>query len=419
MTIPSQSAILGVLLRALSELGGQARPRDVYPVVTRSFPEITPADLASVLSDGRTNRWSNRIQWARQQLVAAGLIDASQRGLWVLSARGREVALAGIRSEDLVPTRSDTSASEEVAAPTDPAVVPLPISAIRSRPELISNELHAAASDSGDPTRLERAVAEAFAYLGFEAETIGGPGQTDVLLTAALGLKRYSVVVDAKSTARGRVAEAQINWLSIRSHRDDQRADYACIVGPDFARGDLQQRAEEFRVSLLATEELEQIVAMHSAAPFTLSELRAVFESVPLGRAALPNLRAAASDRERRMSLPWRILEQIDAFNRMQPDLVLAKPDTLLASVLARGETALLGTTLEDVRKALLLLETIGVLSAVNGSGYTSETSRDGARQALTAFVALADPARAPAPSTAVASGNPSTGTGPGQRTSG
>ncbi len=391
MSLPLQSAIRSVLLRVLTDLGGRARPRDIYPMVTQSFPEIVPADLVSMLQDGRTNRWQNRIQWARQDLVQAGLIDASERGLWGLTERGRELAVPGVRPEDLLRPRSaEPSVGEETKAPTDVAVLPLAVSVIRTRPESIASELAAAASDSGAPTRLEHAAAEAFAYLGFETETIGGPGQTDVLLTATLGLKRYSVVVDAKSTGRGRVADSQISWLSIRSHRDDQRADYACVVGPDFARGDLQARANEFRVCLLTTEELQQVVSMHAVSPFTLTELRAVFESVPLGRLALPNLRAASADRQRRMALPWRLLDQIDTFNRMQPNLVLAKPDTLFASVLARGDDALLGTTLEDVRKALLLLETIGVLSPVNGGGYTSETSTDGARQVLAAFVANA-----------------------------
>src|SRR5688572_13160577 len=70
---------------------------------------------------------------------------------------------------------------------------------------LIAN-LSAAGTDSATPTRLEEACAQVVRARGFDAEVIGGPVNTDVVLSAALGVNQYTVVVDAKSTARGRVA---------------------------------------------------------------------------------------------------------------------------------------------------------------------------------------------------------------------
>ena len=91
-------------------------------------------------------------------------------------------------------------------------------------------------------------------------------------------------------------------------------------------------------------------------------------------------------ERRRKRLLIGRLLSHIDNFNQAQPDIVLAKPETLLASILGERNPDLLGTTLEDVRRTLSLLETTGVISAVNGEGYVSETSTDGARQLLAAF---------------------------------
>jgi hypothetical protein len=260
------------------------------------------------------------------------------------------------------------------------------VTALPSRPEALAGELQSAAVDSKDPNRLEQAVAEAFRFLGFSVEWIGGAGRTDVLLRAPLGIRRYSVVVDAKSTARVKVTDGQMDWLSIRTHREQERAQYACLVGLDFAGGQLLTRAGEFEVALLTVTELVEIVTIHGGTPLTLGEIRAIFLSTPAAKDALPQIRAAARERRRKRLLIIRLLTHIDNFNQAQPDIVLAKPETLLASILGERNHELLGTTLEDVRRALSLLETIGAISAVNGEGYVSETSTDGALQLLASF---------------------------------
>jgi hypothetical protein len=238
-------------------------------------------------------------------------------------------------------------------------------------------ELREAAADSRGPERLEQALTKAFSHLGFEAQRFGGAGRTDVLVNAPLGLHRYRVVVDAKSTNRPRVSDAQVDWLSIRGHREQERADYAAVVGPEFAAGNLTQRAREFDVAILTIEDLVQVLDLHTAAPLTLVELRPLFDGSKDVRTTLSALRAAAGERARRMLLPRRLLTFIDNFNRAQPDMVLAKPETLLALVI--NDKELLGTTLDDVRRALALLETLGVLSSQNGDGYVSQTSLGGA----------------------------------------
>src|SRR5215211_5537332 len=101
MALPPQPLIRPVLLRVVAELGGRARPREVYPLVTRHFPDIQPEDLTAVLQDGRTNLWTNRIQWARQDLVLAGVLDPTERGIWALTPKGRALAEGGATATDL------------------------------------------------------------------------------------------------------------------------------------------------------------------------------------------------------------------------------------------------------------------------------------------------------------------------------
>ena len=83
------------------------------------------------------------------------------------------------------------------------------------------------------------------------------------------------------------------------------------------------------------------------------------------------------------------VVGNVKPVNRVQPELILAKPETLLATVLAtvlaEGDTALVGTTLEEVTRVCALLESAGVLTRINGEGFVMETSPQGARQRLAA----------------------------------
>jgi len=49
---PRQKEMEVPVLRVLQSLGGKARPQEVYPAVTKSFPQLTEADLSEPLSSG-------------------------------------------------------------------------------------------------------------------------------------------------------------------------------------------------------------------------------------------------------------------------------------------------------------------------------------------------------------------------------
>src|SRR5215475_10428868 len=90
MPFPRQVEIEVPLLQALVELGGEGRPRDIYPLVAKRFPELTPEEQEERLENyPSTRKWWNLIQWARQSLVDHGDIDGSTRGLWKITPAGR------------------------------------------------------------------------------------------------------------------------------------------------------------------------------------------------------------------------------------------------------------------------------------------------------------------------------------------
>ncbi len=89
MPFPRQVEIEVPLLEALVELGGEGRPRDVYPLVAKRFPHLTPEEQEERLENyPSTRKWSNLVQWIRQRLVDLGQVDGSQRGIWKITKAG-------------------------------------------------------------------------------------------------------------------------------------------------------------------------------------------------------------------------------------------------------------------------------------------------------------------------------------------
>ncbi len=92
--LPTQKEIEVPLLQVLAELGGQAHPKDIYALVAKKFPLLRDEDMAETVPSGG-NRFSNRVQWARQQLVTEGELDSPSHGTWRITDKGRQRLGAG------------------------------------------------------------------------------------------------------------------------------------------------------------------------------------------------------------------------------------------------------------------------------------------------------------------------------------
>jgi hypothetical protein len=146
--------------------------------------------------------------------------------------------------------------------------------------EIIASELLAAGRDSENPDRLERAVRDAFRYLGFEAEQLGGSGKTDVLVSFSDSPGRTTIVsVDAKSAATGVVAEGSINFDTLGEHRKRHEATFSCIVGPTFHASRLPKWAKERDVALVETELLAAAVRRQSELALGTIEIAGIFDT--------------------------------------------------------------------------------------------------------------------------------------------
>lgn len=74
------------ILKALRELGGSAKPREVVDLVVEMLQ--VPDDERAERTKSGVPRVDNQVHWARNYLVWAGLLDGSQRGRWQLSKLG-------------------------------------------------------------------------------------------------------------------------------------------------------------------------------------------------------------------------------------------------------------------------------------------------------------------------------------------
>ena len=85
--------------------------------------------------------------------------------------------------------------------------------------EALCAELREAQYDTLSPARFENVLGRAFAFLGFDAEQIGGAGNADVIAHAALGEDSFTIVIDAKTAQAGAAKnKGGIDYLAVRKH---------------------------------------------------------------------------------------------------------------------------------------------------------------------------------------------------------
>jgi len=91
VAFPKQFDIEIPLLQTIQELGGSGKPKEIYPRVSKLFPQLTEEDLIAKLpSSPSTFKWHNLVQWCRQGLIDKGELDGSKRGVWKLTQKGKD-----------------------------------------------------------------------------------------------------------------------------------------------------------------------------------------------------------------------------------------------------------------------------------------------------------------------------------------
>lgn len=227
---------------------------------------------------------------------------------------------------------------------------------------------------SNVPQQFERTIAEAFSFLGFEAQHIGGSGDTDILIKAPLGARSYAVVVDAKSTHNGRVLDSQINWPVIESHRQGRDATHAAVVGEDFSGGQLRKFADQYKVTLLTTGTLCEVLRLHDKTPLNLIELKSLFDVMGLDDFGIQSLRERCEQHRRHWQLLAKVIDTISIFDARRLGGFAPKVEqlhlALETQVVTAGQPYSSAPTEHDVQDAVTFLASraAGILGEVSGS---------------------------------------------------
>lgn len=98
MAIRSRFAkYINPVLATLRELGGSARPTEVYEWIAEH--DGVPDHILEAKNKSGASRFENDVAWARFYLVRAGYLDSSRHGVWSLTELGRN---AGTLTDEIV-----------------------------------------------------------------------------------------------------------------------------------------------------------------------------------------------------------------------------------------------------------------------------------------------------------------------------
>ncbi len=111
---PQFVRFIAPVVQALKELGGSGRPQEVFDWVAERM-EISERDRSVLKKDG-TSLFENQVAWARYYLAKSGYIDASTRGIWSLTDKGRTTQILSYEEGMFVYNETRMIIAEERAA---------------------------------------------------------------------------------------------------------------------------------------------------------------------------------------------------------------------------------------------------------------------------------------------------------------
>ena len=216
MPVPDFQTLMLPALRVLSTVSPETAMQ-VRAALAVEFG-LTAAELAELLPSGRQTTFANRVAWAYSYLKQAGLIASPRRGVYEITARGREI-LAQSPARIDIPFLSrfpefqafrqpSVNAQSETALPAQTLTALTPDEQIRAGYKRLREALAAQLLErtlSLSASSFERLVVDVLVGLGYggsrldAAEVVGGGGDEGIdgiIKEDRLGLE--SIYVQAK-----------------------------------------------------------------------------------------------------------------------------------------------------------------------------------------------------------------------------
>jgi 5-methylcytosine-specific restriction protein B len=110
------------VVNALRDLGGSGKPKAVLQKI-RDLLDLPDSVSTEKMGSGQS-RFYNEVAWARKYLVWEGLVESPERGIWMLTAKGKVSALDDWKAQEIAERWADRHKQAAAAEPEDVSQVP-------------------------------------------------------------------------------------------------------------------------------------------------------------------------------------------------------------------------------------------------------------------------------------------------------
>lgn len=296
---------------------------------------------------------SEKVRWIIGFLLEAGLLEETQYLHLKATPMGIRLIETLPLAENLVEEAEEISeAAEEVAVTKAEA----------SEFERMAKRIQEAscnpwAEEKASGAAFEEVIAELFRYMGFQAERIGGSGDTDVIVKWKENGKTITAIIDGKSKTNGHVSHSDISDVAIDTHKDKNKSEYVAIIGADFSGDTIRNHAKKKSFALITVAQLVDTARAAQELGLSLQEMALIFK-VPNGISELDEI---ITSKRRELEI---ISIVVSKFCKEQEELGGLSPRDLF--LLLRGtEICPSLKELNDVFETLSK-EEIGILQAVD-----------------------------------------------------
>lgn len=282
MAVPNFQQLMLPVLRATAARGGETHFGELEDVLAADLG-LSDDDLARTVPSGQQTTFANRLNWAKAYMARAGLIEATRRGFFRVTQRGRALIAEGITEIDIsillrypefAAWRAQQKAADEAGAASGIESLASPEDQIFSSWERLQKELSRdliARVHSFTPVFFERLIIDLLLRMGYGggradmARALGRSsdgGVDGVVKEDVLGLD--ILYVQAKRYAPERavpVSEVRDFVGSLEAHRASKGVFVTTSYFPASAREFVGKVSK--RVVLIDGEELASLMIRH------------------------------------------------------------------------------------------------------------------------------------------------------------
>lgn len=229
----------------------------------------------------------DKVRWLTAFMVESGLIVETS---WS-SVQATATGLRLIETLPLAEPRTPEGTTEPEPAPE---LAPQVLSGLGEVSLIAESLLRTSvdpSADGGAPgAAFEGCIENAFRHMGFRAQRISGPGDTDVLVQWYDGNGSLrTAIVDGKSTSSGRITHNNVSDVAIDTHKEKRSAEFVAIIGPAFSGDTIKNMAQKKQWALITADELGQVVISSEALGLRPADVGVLFEA-PDGLSRLAGL---------------------------------------------------------------------------------------------------------------------------------